>query len=139
MTVTRNIVRDLLPLYAAGEASADTRLLIETWIKDDAELAGELAALRDERPSSLMTERPRGDETHNVIAQTRRLLRRRAIYLAGALTFTALPLLALTHRLEGVHFPLERIPAVEIICIVAAAVFWTLFVMTMRRMRVAGL
>jgi len=139
MTVTRNIVRDLLPLYAAGEASADTRLLIETWIESDAELSGELAALRDDQPSSLTTARPRGDELHTVISQTRSLLRRRAIFLAGALTFTALPLLAFTYRLEGVHFPLERVPAVEGICIVAAAVFWTMFVMTMRRMRVAGL
>jgi len=139
MTMTRDIVRDLLPLYAAGEASADTRQLVDAWLKTDPELARELAVLRDDRPSSIASVRPAGDDAHSVIAETRRLLRRRALYLAGALAFTALPLMALAYRLEGVHFPLERIPASEVTCVVLAIVCWVMFVKTMRRMRVAGL
>jgi hypothetical protein len=139
MQVTREIVRDLLPLYAAGEASSDTRQLVDSWLKTDPELTRDLAALRDDRPSSIASVRPLGDEAHSVIAETRRLLRRRAIYLAGALAFTGLPLLALAYRLEGVHFPLERFPAAWVTCVVLAAVFWMMFVKTMRRMRVTGL
>jgi uncharacterized protein len=47
----------LLPLYAAGEASTETRALEEDWLARDAALAEELAALRDERPSSLTAAR----------------------------------------------------------------------------------
>jgi hypothetical protein len=138
MTVPRNVVRDLLPLYASGEASAETRQLVEDWVKTDPELARELV-VRDDRPSTLVTARPRGDELISVISQTKKLLRRRALYLALAFTFTALPVLGLIYRLQGVHFPLERIPAIEVICIVSAVVFWTLFAKTLKRGRVAGL
>lgn len=43
MEVTRNVIEDLLPLYAAGEASTDSVALVEAYLKDDAELA-ELAS-----------------------------------------------------------------------------------------------
>lgn len=64
--------------------------------------------LRDDRPSSIASVRPLGDEAHSVIAETRSLLRRRAIYLAGALAFTGLPLLALAYRLVKNRRPARR-------------------------------
>ena len=47
MNVTRDVVHDLLPLYLAGEASADTRALLEEYLKahpDEATEVRELAA-----------------------------------------------------------------------------------------------
>lgn len=43
MTVTRDVVSDLWPLYASGEASADTRTLVEGFLAGDPAFA---AALR---------------------------------------------------------------------------------------------
>jgi len=40
MEVTRDVILDLLPLYVADEASADTRALVEEYLETDAELAG---------------------------------------------------------------------------------------------------
>jgi len=37
--ITRNIILDLMPLYLAGEASLDTRELVEEYLKNDKELA----------------------------------------------------------------------------------------------------
>ena len=37
--ITRNIILDLMPLYMAGEASQDTRELVEGYLKNDKELA----------------------------------------------------------------------------------------------------
>ena len=37
--ITRNIIVDLLPLYLAGEASDDTRALVEEFLETDKELA----------------------------------------------------------------------------------------------------
>ena len=37
--ITRNIIIDLIPLYMAGEASQDTRELVEEYLKNDKELA----------------------------------------------------------------------------------------------------
>ena len=46
MNVTREIVKDLLPLYVSGEASADTRTLVESFLREDPELARLVDALR---------------------------------------------------------------------------------------------
>ena len=39
MKITKNVILDLLPLYAADEVSSDTRTLIEEYLKTDPELA----------------------------------------------------------------------------------------------------
>ena len=39
MEITRNVILDLLPLYLADEASADTRALVEEYLETDPELA----------------------------------------------------------------------------------------------------
>jgi hypothetical protein len=39
MEITRDVILDLLPLYLADEASADTRTLIEQYLETDPELA----------------------------------------------------------------------------------------------------
>ena len=38
MEITRNIIQDLLPVYLAGEASADTIALVEQYLPTDPEL-----------------------------------------------------------------------------------------------------
>lgn len=39
MNITRDIVLDLLPLYLAGEATADSRSAVESFLAEDSELA----------------------------------------------------------------------------------------------------
>jgi anti-sigma factor RsiW len=39
MEITRDVMLDLMPLYMAGEASADTRALVEEYLKTDPQLA----------------------------------------------------------------------------------------------------
>ena len=52
MNVTREVINDLWPVYAAGEASTDTRALVEAFLQQDPEFArlvqgrGEEALLR---------------------------------------------------------------------------------------------
>jgi hypothetical protein len=40
MEITRNVIEDLLPLYLADEVSADTRALVDEYLKTDPKLAG---------------------------------------------------------------------------------------------------
>ena len=54
MTITRDVIYDLLPGYFAGEASADTRALIDEFLMTDPEFARMTARFRrlfDERLS----------------------------------------------------------------------------------------
>jgi len=139
MTLTRNLVRDLLPLYAAGEASAETRQVVETWLATDPVLTAELAALRQDRPTPVVTRDRLLDTERTVIEQTRHLLRRRAWWLSAAIVCTALVLLSFYYRYAGMHFPLQRFAALEYGTVIAAVAFWTLFFRSGRRLRVAGL
>lgn len=138
MTLTRNLVRDLLPLYAAGEASAETRQVVEQWLATDPGLAAELAALREERPTSEVSPNRLLDAERAVIAETRQLLRRRAAWLTAAVLFTALGLLSVWYRLSGMHFPLQRF-GLEYVTALLAVGCWVLFFQSVRRLRVSGL
>ena len=51
MNVTREIVKDLLPLYVSGEASPDSRALVEAFLREDPQLARLADALRAEELS----------------------------------------------------------------------------------------
>jgi hypothetical protein len=42
MMVSREVILDLLPLYTAGEASSSTKSLVEEYLKQDAELRGQV-------------------------------------------------------------------------------------------------
>jgi anti-sigma factor RsiW len=44
MTITRDVVTDLWPVYEAGEASRDTRAVVEEFLAGDPELARALRA-----------------------------------------------------------------------------------------------
>ena len=47
MKITRNVILDLLPLYSAGEVSADTRALIDKYLETDPELANVAKQMAD--------------------------------------------------------------------------------------------
>lgn len=44
MNVTREVIKDLLPLYQEGEVSPDTRQLVEEYLAKDSELRDQVAA-----------------------------------------------------------------------------------------------
>ncbi len=43
MKITRDVIRDLIPLYQAGEASSDTKRLVEEFLKQDPEFGREVS------------------------------------------------------------------------------------------------
>jgi len=44
MNITKDVINDLLPVYLAGEASGDTRSLIEDYLRRDPEMAASVRA-----------------------------------------------------------------------------------------------
>jgi anti-sigma factor RsiW len=139
MNVTADVVRDLLPLYVAGEASADSRALIEEFLRTDPQLAALAAALReqDSSPSHLQPVSPSGERA--ALATTRSLLRRRSWLLGLALFFTGLPL-SCSGDSNGLRFLLLRdAPAFAVAAWIVAAVLWLAFAQVARRLRVTGL
>ena len=48
MRITREVIVDLLPVYASGEASSATRTLVEEYLSQDPELMEQVLRLKSE-------------------------------------------------------------------------------------------
>lgn len=139
MNVTKDIVKDLLPLYVAGEGSQESRAAVESFLRSDPELAALADALRADELAA-----PRGPAAppaagHAELVRTKTLLRRRTWSLALALFFTGLPLSFATDG-HGLLFLLLRdAPAVASASLAVGVAFWISYAVTARRLRVSGL
>jgi anti-sigma factor RsiW len=87
MDITRNVILDLLPLYVAGEVSADTRTLVEKYLETDPELANVAKQLE-------VMEKPRDipvplseDDKMRAYRQARRQRLLITLIIAGAISF----------------------------------------------------
>ena len=139
MNVTREIVKDLLPLYVSGEASPDSRALVESFLREDPELNRLAELLREEEltPTRGLPAAPGAGRA--ALSRTKALLRRRTRLLAFALLFSGLPLSSVFDQ-TGLRFLLLRdAPALASASLAVAAALWIAFGVTARRLRVTGL
>ena len=93
MNVTRNVMTDLLPVYFSGEASEDTRQLMEQYFRDDPDFeriarsaATPLDILRKAAPVAPNAEREKRD-----LQWARAEVARRRIFFGAGLLFTLAP------------------------------------------------
>ena len=96
MKITRSVILDLLPIYAANEASADTRALVESYLASDpeaADLAKELAKMEtaEDVPVPLNKE-----DAMEAYMEAKRLMFRRTVIFAALIAFGFLCVLGLT-------------------------------------------
>jgi len=95
MEITRNVILDLLPLYLAGEVSADTRTLVEKYLETDPELADvaeRSAAL--ELPEDIPVPLTEEDKMQ-AYREAKRFMFLRTVILALTISFTVLCILAM--------------------------------------------
>ena len=125
MKVTRDVVKDLLTVYLAGEASPDTRVLVEDWLRTDPDLARQAEQARGlDLPA--VPALPQTIEKR-ALDRTRRHLRWRSVLLGFTIYVTALPF-SFTFNSAGFNGLLiddwpERI-AVSALAIVLWIVYW---------------
>jgi anti-sigma factor RsiW len=130
MNITRNVVEDLLTLYLAGEANADTRALVEEWLKTDPEMARRVERARSTPLPPVAVPPPTVEK--RALDRTRRRWRLRSIVLGVAIYVTTLPL-TVTFNSSGFRGLLiedwsERI----VLVVIAAALWWVYFGMGRR-------
>jgi hypothetical protein len=63
MKVTRNVVTDLWPIYESGEASPDTRALVDDFLANDQEFARRLREQPPPLPGAAVSVVPDGEAT----------------------------------------------------------------------------
>jgi anti-sigma factor RsiW len=135
MNITRHVVADLLPAYLSGEASADTRALVEELAARDPDVATLVGSARAERTDIM-------DHGHialppnlerEIVARTRAVLRRRSWTLALALFFTFMPFVFAFDSRGITFFMLRDEPGSRLFWL-SAACLWFDYVRQTRRL-----
>jgi anti-sigma factor RsiW len=139
MNVTRDVVKDLLTVYLAGEASTDTRQLVEEYLRSDPELARDVEAVRAGHPGLPAAPALAPSAEKRALDATRQLLKTRTATLVIAVLFTLLPF---SFVFEGsrITFVLFRdAPVIALAWWATAGVMWASHIWIRRRLRVSGL
>lgn len=137
MKLTDDVIRDLYPLYAEGEVTADTRALVEAWLVENPGLAAELRLGTEfTLPARAETRAP--DMEQAALRRTKRLLARRTWSMALGFFFTGLPL-SFSWDSQGIRLLLW--PAhmeIMVASLAAGLTAWLVFVRTSRALRPSG-
>lgn len=136
--LSRDVVRDLWYLVESGEASADSRALVEEQLAADPGLAAELraASLAPRLPE---TPPPPPEGEREALERTRRRLSVRTQCFAVALFFTLLPFSILVRDGEIVFLLVRDAPKIAVIWWLVAAVMWGFYVRIRKGLAVPGL
>jgi hypothetical protein len=114
---------DLWPLYLAGEASQDTKDLIDLYLKEDKEFADMLAKDDKRNPVKPVAITVPPDLEARSFARTRRCLQDRSVFRILALTFTGLGIVRL-----ATDWPFTKTSPMNALgTLTVALIFWIAF------------
>lgn len=132
MNVTRDVVNDLLTVYLAGDASADTQALVEEWLRQDPDLARQVARARNLELPAVPAPPPTTEK--RALDRTRRLWRLRAVVLGAAIYFATLPL-SVTFNSRGFQGWLLHDWTSRMLALLVAGSLVGIYVVLSRRLR----
>ncbi len=134
MNVTRDVIMDLLALVRAGEASADSRALVESCLERDPELA-RIAKAQVPRLSQEHAPAPVGKEVEmRTLERTKKLLNWRSAAIAAGVFFGLFPVYFSAGSGGARWLPLES-PAGAAISAALAIVGWGTYFWIRRSLR----
>ncbi len=113
MTVHENVVLDLLPLVRSGQASSESRSLVEDYLQAHPQLAAYAALMPSPDPALEL----------DALRRTRRVVSRSAWHKGMAIFFSLMPLSFIVDG-HGFRFLFADYPVVMVGMLVAAAAFW---------------
>lgn len=126
MEISRDVILDLLTLVEAGEASAESRALVEAHLARDPELA-RIARARVPKLSELGTPAPLAREVEmKSLERAKRLVNWRSVLLALAVFFAVFPV-TYSANSRSWHWDLIESPLGAALSAVLAAVCWGAF------------
>jgi anti-sigma factor RsiW len=141
--ISENVVMDLLPVYLSGEASPDTKELIEEFLRQHPEFARVVEEQKREFGGQRRLLEPAhelsSDHELQTLKETRSLIERQKWMLGVALMLTGFPF---SFAFSGSHLTfilLRDQPLLAVVSWLGAAVLWIQYWNTRRRLRGAGL
>jgi hypothetical protein len=122
MTVTRDVILDLLPLYFAGHVSADTKTLVDEFLRTDPDFA-RMSQRFDTLLKAHGTPADSGATERRAFERTRRLLKTRNHTIGMAVAYSLLPF-AFLFRNGHVEWIMLRRPSVAAAFAFTALALW---------------
>lgn len=135
MSISRNVITDLLPAYFSGEASVDTRTLIEEFFRENPDFARRAKATAPAQFAPALA--PRAELEMRALARTKRQLRLRSLLLAFSIFFSLTPL-SFSFGNDGVTWLYARQPQQIVVLLVFAAAGWAGYLWVRHRLRGSG-
>ena len=133
MTVTRDVIHDLYPLYRDGVTSHDTARLIEAFLEQDPEFARTLTAQEAfQLPQDVSVSLTKEDEMRT-LDMTKSLIRRRSWFMGVAILFTLLPFSIEIN--DGIRWIFLGSPAVAASFLALGISCWVGYAATNRRLQ----
>ncbi len=115
MNVTREVILDLLPVYLAGEASPDTRALIEEFVEQDKELAQRIRVQWADNFAKIAPAALPPDLELRSLRRTRAIIGWQKWLFGFGISFTAIALTSQISfengRIKDFHFLMRDFPA----------------------------
>jgi hypothetical protein len=143
MKVTQDVVMDLLPVYLAGEASQDSRDLIDEFLRENPEFSRVVEAQKREfggqRELLESAGGPSADHELRTLARTRLLMERQKWLMAMALMLTAFPFSFVESGGRLTFMIVRDQPGLAAGAWMGAAILWILYFVARRRLRATGL
>ena len=135
LKVTRDVITDLLPLFESGEASEETKRLVQGFLAADPEFARRVEKLKQARPS---TEKPlpRPEVEMESLRRTRRLVRTQSSVMAVAIFFTLAPFAFLFQEGRLSWMLIRESPTVGGAYLLTGIVLWIIYFVMRLRLRV---
>ena len=136
MTITKDVINDLLPLYEAGEASEDSRRLVEAFLEKHPEMSAGPAADATLKAAVVPTlERNRRE----ALERTRRQISRRQMFFGAALASTLMPFSILVRNGEVSWWMWRDAPDAAGVFIGVAVGCWIGYFRSRSHLRTAGM
>jgi hypothetical protein len=128
MKITRDVITDLLPVYLAGEASPDTRALIDEFLDENPDFA-KLVAEQEKPLTSTSINIPKETEMQT-LEKTKKILWQRSMYMGFAIFFSLFPASVRGSSDEGIRWMWEGTPIIPIVSVLIAILMWILYART---------
>jgi len=133
MNVTKEIINDLIPLYAANECSADTRALVDEYLQRNPQQAEELRRVMGTSVPQAVPSSKSLDEVRS-FREARRRLRRRSWLMAFAIFFSLAPF-SFVWTSGRVWWLLRDAPASAVVYAALGVGFWVIYAVERGRSR----
>jgi anti-sigma factor RsiW len=139
MNITQDVITDLLSAYVSGEASADTKTLVDEFLREHPQFAAIVHAARRGASEPLLADHRAiaPDLEREVVRRTRAVISRQRLMLAFAIVLTLMPL-SFTIGAEGIRFLLRDEPRTAVFWLPASALWFT-YLRMQSRLKTAGL